>query len=99
MNHLLAPPLIFEAKALLKEAKLTWTNIYYNSVKQKLQWDVLFKPGFDVEDLSEDGPDDLEGLDASAAHVAYLLSTEPADSMFLLQLMSGYHWSNAFFKS
>ncbi|KGN65303.1 acyl-protein thioesterase 2 [Cucumis sativus] len=34
---------------------------------------------FDVEDLSEDGPDDLEGLDASAAHVAYLLSTEPAD--------------------
>lgn len=44
-----------------------------------------------MEDLSEDGPDDLEGLDASAAHVAYLLSTEPADSMFLLQLMSGYH--------
>ncbi|KAL9443029.1 hypothetical protein AB3S75_016398 [Citrus x aurantiifolia] len=34
---------------------------------------------FDVGDLSEDGPDDLEGLDASAAHVANLLSTEPAD--------------------
>lgn len=34
-------------------------------------------------DLSEDGPDDLEGLDASAAHVANLLSTEPADSKFL----------------
>lgn len=34
-------------------------------------------------DISEDGPDDLEGLDASAAHVANLLSTEPADSMFL----------------
>ncbi|XP_022961061.1 acyl-protein thioesterase 2-like [Cucurbita moschata] len=34
---------------------------------------------FDVKDLSEDGPDDLEGLDASAAHVAYLLSTEPSD--------------------
>ncbi|KAH7574154.1 hypothetical protein ACOSP7_008184 [Xanthoceras sorbifolium] len=34
---------------------------------------------FDVADLSEDGPDDLEGLDASAAHVANLLSTEPAD--------------------
>lgn len=31
-------------------------------------------------DLSEDGPDDIEGLDASAAHVANLLSTEPADS-------------------
>ena len=39
--------------------------------------------GFDVGDLSEDGPEDLEGLDASAAHVANLLSTEPADSMLL----------------
>lgn len=34
---------------------------------------------FDVGDLSEEGPDDIEGLDASAAHVANLLSTEPAD--------------------
>lgn len=34
---------------------------------------------FDVGDISEDAPDDLEGLDASAAHVANLLSTEPAD--------------------
>ncbi|WRX31606.1 Phospholipase/carboxylesterase/thioesterase - like 3 [Theobroma cacao] len=33
----------------------------------------------DVGDLSGDGPDDLEGLDASAAHVANLLSTEPAN--------------------
>ena len=32
-------------------------------------------------DLSEDAVDDLEGLDAAAAHVANLLSTEPADSM------------------
>jgi hypothetical protein len=37
--------------------------------------------GFDVADLSEDAPDDVVGLDASAAHVANLLSTEPADSM------------------
>ncbi|GJN05657.1 hypothetical protein PR202_ga23306 [Eleusine coracana subsp. coracana] len=36
---------------------------------------------FDVAELSEDAPDDIEGLDASAAHVANLLSTEPADSM------------------
>ena len=36
-------------------------------------------PGFDVGELSEDGPDDFEGLDASAAHIANLLSTEPAD--------------------
>ncbi|KAJ4826587.1 hypothetical protein Tsubulata_008536 [Turnera subulata] len=35
--------------------------------------------GFDVGDISEEGPDDLEGLDASAAHVANLLSTEPSD--------------------
>ncbi|KAF3450837.1 hypothetical protein FNV43_RR06926 [Rhamnella rubrinervis] len=34
---------------------------------------------FDVGDLSEDGPDDWEGLDASAAHIANLLSTEPPD--------------------
>ncbi|CAI9114032.1 OLC1v1014651C1 [Oldenlandia corymbosa var. corymbosa] len=34
---------------------------------------------FDVGELSEDGPDDFESLDASVAHVANLLSTEPAD--------------------
>ncbi|KNA23291.1 hypothetical protein SOVF_026150 [Spinacia oleracea] len=34
---------------------------------------------FDVEEISENGQDDLEGLDASAAHIANLLSTEPAD--------------------
>jgi len=32
-----------------------------------------------VGELSEDGPDDWEGLDASATHIANLLSTEPAD--------------------
>ncbi|KAL3630035.1 hypothetical protein CASFOL_023019 [Castilleja foliolosa] len=34
---------------------------------------------FDVQDISESSPDDIQGLDASAAHVANLLSTEPAD--------------------
>ncbi|XP_022884965.1 acyl-protein thioesterase 1 homolog 1-like [Olea europaea var. sylvestris] len=34
---------------------------------------------FDVGELSENGPDDLEGLDASAAHISNLLSTEPSD--------------------
>ncbi|KAJ0987926.1 hypothetical protein J5N97_006282 [Dioscorea zingiberensis] len=34
---------------------------------------------FDVMDITEETADDLEGLDASAAHVANLLSTEPAD--------------------
>jgi hypothetical protein len=37
--------------------------------------------GFDVRDLSEDAPDDVEGMDAAAVHVANLLSTEPAGSM------------------
>lgn len=36
-------------------------------------------PGFDVGELSEDVPDDFEGLDASVAHIANLLSTEPSD--------------------
>ncbi|KAK3436576.1 hypothetical protein EUGRSUZ_C01119 [Eucalyptus grandis] len=40
---------------------------------------VIMVQGFDVGDLSENAADDLEGLDASAAHVANLLSTEPAD--------------------
>ncbi|CAL5405238.1 unnamed protein product [Camellia sinensis] len=34
---------------------------------------------FDVGELSEDSPDDFEGLDASVAHIANMLSTEPAD--------------------
>ncbi|CAN6583636.1 unnamed protein product [Malus baccata var. baccata] len=34
---------------------------------------------FDMGEISEDAPDDIEGLDASAAHVANLLSTEPAN--------------------
>jgi lysophospholipase II len=32
-----------------------------------------------VEDTSLDGRDDIEGLDASAAHIANLLSAEPPD--------------------
>ncbi|KAF3526735.1 hypothetical protein F2Q69_00047264 [Brassica cretica] len=34
---------------------------------------------FDVGEISEDSHDDLEGLDASASHIANLLSSEPAD--------------------
>ncbi|KAE8709042.1 hypothetical protein F3Y22_tig00110332pilonHSYRG00797 [Hibiscus syriacus] len=34
---------------------------------------------FDAGELSEDGPDDWEGLDASTAHIANFLSTEPPD--------------------
>ncbi|KAL8043051.1 hypothetical protein ABFX02_09G093200 [Erythranthe guttata] len=34
---------------------------------------------FDVGELTEDCPDDIEGLDASSAHIANLLSTEPND--------------------
>lgn len=41
-------------------------------------------------ELSEDGPDDWEGLDASAAHIANLLSTEPADGWYF----SGFNLIN-----
>ncbi|XP_075087312.1 uncharacterized protein LOC107812511 isoform X1 [Nicotiana tabacum] len=34
---------------------------------------------FDAGELSDDTTDDLEGLEASVAHIANLLSTEPAD--------------------
>lgn len=34
---------------------------------------------FDVGEISEDLQDDIEGLDASAAHIANLLSAEPTD--------------------
>ncbi|GFS42716.1 alpha/beta-Hydrolases superfamily protein [Actinidia rufa] len=46
---------------------------------------------FDVGDISEDAPDDLEGLDASAAHVANLLSTEPPDSRTLKNRLESSH--------
>lgn len=39
--------------------------------------------GFDAKDISEDGDEDQEGLDVSAAHVANLLSTEPCDGMYV----------------
>lgn len=38
--------------------------------------------GFDVNDLSENAHDDIDGLEASATHVASLLANEPADSEF-----------------
>uniref|UniRef100_A0A0R0J4Z9 Phospholipase/carboxylesterase/thioesterase domain-containing protein n=1 Tax=Glycine max TaxID=3847 RepID=A0A0R0J4Z9_SOYBN len=38
---------------------------------------------FDMGELSEDGPVDWESLDASASHIANLLSTEPADVQFV----------------
>ncbi|KAG4196685.1 hypothetical protein ERO13_A06G187100v2 [Gossypium hirsutum] len=34
---------------------------------------------FDAGELSEESPDDWEGLDTSAAHIANFLSTEPSD--------------------
>ena len=42
-----------------------------------------FVSGFDGGELSEDTPDDFEGLDASAVHIANLLSAEPSDSELL----------------
>lgn len=54
-----------------------------NSFLKQLTLVLYFITGFDVGELSEDCPDDFEGLDASAAHIANLLSTEPADSKIL----------------
>ncbi|KAJ6837485.1 acyl-protein thioesterase 2-like [Iris pallida] len=34
---------------------------------------------FDVGEISVDGPDDVEGMDVTAAYIANLLSSEPAD--------------------
>ncbi|KAI3806885.1 hypothetical protein L1987_22803 [Smallanthus sonchifolius] len=39
---------------------------------------------FDEGELSEDGPKDVEGLDASASHIANLLSSEPNDVKFVI---------------
>jgi len=39
-----------------------------------------------VGELSEDGSNDWEALDASAAHIANLLSTEPADGTLKLNI-------------
>ncbi|RWW81999.1 hypothetical protein BHE74_00009566 [Ensete ventricosum] len=36
---------------------------------------------FDIADPSQDGPDDADALEASAAHIANLLSSEPADGI------------------
>ncbi|CAL5397105.1 unnamed protein product [Camellia sinensis] len=44
---------------------------------------------FDISDLSENAQNDIEGLDASAAHVASLLSTEPTDIQKSLVLRPG----------
>jgi lysophospholipase II len=46
-----------------------------------------------VEDTSLDGRDDIEGLDASSAHIANLLSAEPLDG----KLASIFFLSNGIF--
>lgn len=40
------------------------------------------RTGFDVDETSLDGHADIEGMDASAAHVANLLSSEPSDGTY-----------------
>lgn len=42
-----------------------------------------------IGEISENAPDDVEGFDAAAAHIANLLSTEPADSRFLVAVIVG----------
>ncbi|KAJ8431806.1 hypothetical protein Cgig2_027551 [Carnegiea gigantea] len=47
--------------------------------KGKHQATIVWLHGSDVGEITEYAPDDLEGLDASAAHIASLLSAEPPD--------------------
>ncbi|GFZ11831.1 alpha/beta-Hydrolases superfamily protein [Actinidia rufa] len=56
-------------------------NYYFSTLGSLLasKKPLWFVSGFDVGELSEDTPDDFEGLDASAVHVANLLSAEPSD--------------------
>jgi hypothetical protein len=55
----------------------SWDKMINNSIRNET--------GFDVEDTSVDGRDDIEGLDASAAHVANLLSSEPSDGTYITE--------------
>lgn len=57
--------------------------ITLKTFENHLKWLCDFKLGFNVRDFSEDAIDDIESLDASAVHVANLLSAEPPDSRFL----------------
>lgn len=56
--------------------------------KSLMRWYTVIYAGFDVVDLTENGPDDVEGLDVAAAHVANLLANEPADSKFSFQKLA-----------
>lgn len=72
-----------ETRELLNWQELKCANAY------------VIPTGFDVGELSEDGPDDWEGLDASAAHIANLLSTEPPDgtieeNLFAISCLCGF---------
>ena len=43
-------------------------------------------------EITENAPDDLEGLDASAAHIASLLSAEPPDGMCFFYQFAVFVW-------
>ncbi|GJV41839.1 retrotransposon protein, putative, ty1-copia subclass [Tanacetum coccineum] len=55
------------------QATIVWLHGLGDNGSRSVSWII----GFDVSDLSEDGNQDVEGMDASAAHVLSLLSTEP----------------------
>lgn len=48
-----------------------------------------------MESMSEDACDDLEGLDASATHVANLLISEPDDGMKANTTLNNPHISHS----
>ena len=47
----------------------------------------MMMSGFDAEDISENAPVNMESLDASATHIANLLSSEPSDGMCLMEFI------------
>lgn len=66
-------------------ARISTLNSEVFCARNILRVSAVIYAGFDVVDINEDGPDDMEGLDVAAAHVANLLSNEPADSKFSFQ--------------
>lgn len=77
----------------LGDVGASWAEVLEDLPLQNIKWIVPTAPvqpvavmagfpcnaWFDVGSLSEEGPNDFEGLDASAAHVAGLLSQEPSN--------------------
>ncbi|TVU20100.1 hypothetical protein EJB05_36293, partial [Eragrostis curvula] len=91
--HLTSKIIVVCSNGLVHECYLVWSQLLDSLPLPNIKWicpTAATRPvtafggfpctaWFDVEDTSVDGRDDIEGLDASAAHIANLLSSEPSD--------------------